>query len=88
MNEPTNKEMMERFDEIKKWFPRYQSPALQERRDAIDEAIRTLIEQDKPKVTKEFVEKWVQIWMQDDADFLRRELLKMLQEAGLEANNE
>jgi len=30
------------------------------------------------------VEKWIKKWMQDDADFIRRELLLMLTEADVE----
>lgn len=36
-----------------------------------------------PRIDGRFVNKWVRQWMQDDADFIRRELIKMLREAGI-----
>ncbi len=43
--------------------------------------LAALAERAKP-VTEEFIDKWVKKWMQDDADFIKRELTMMLREAG------
>jgi hypothetical protein len=40
------------------------------------------------KAGKEFIDKWVRRWMQDDAEFIRGELIKMLQELGVEIKTE
>jgi len=43
--------------------------------------IRSFIEQmpaKKATVSEEFVEKWTKQWMQDDSDFIRRELIKRM----------
>lgn len=49
--------------------------------DCVEKLAKRLNE--KPKVTEEFIKKWTQLWMQDDASFIQQELIKMLKEVGI-----
>jgi len=88
MTDPNEKDLLETLDYLIGCTGDVESKDADPELKAGVEAIRHLIENMDKKVSREFVEKWVKLWMQDDTNFLRRELTKMLSDLGHEVERE